>query len=117
MWLGTLHRTQSNGEERQDPGHLRDQDEDAVGFDFFNVRIPVWHRRVLSNSSLTMTKFRETNVQGLLLEVIQQAAPDAYVKRTKRAGIVNAWNDKNFAQAVRETGETAQLGQKARVMC
>jgi hypothetical protein len=43
-------------------------------------------------------------MQGLLLEVIQNAAPDAYAKRTKRQGIVNAWMDKNFAQAVRDTG-------------
>ena len=47
-------------------------------------------------------------MQGLLLEVIQEAAPDAYAKRIKRAGIVNAWNDPNFAQAVRDTGELVE---------
>ncbi len=48
---------------------------------------------------------RETNMQGLLLDVIQKEAPDAYEKRTKRQGIVNAWEDKNFANAVRATGK------------
>jgi hypothetical protein len=46
-------------------------------------------------------------VQGLLLDVIQEAAPEAYAKRTKRLGIVNAFDDENFAQAVRDTGEWA----------
>jgi nicotinamidase-related amidase len=40
-----------------------------------------------------------------LLEVIQNAAPAAYEKRVKRQGIVNAWDDNNFAQAVRNTGK------------
>ena len=49
--------------------------------------------------------YRETNMQGLLLDVIQKEAPEAYEKRTKRQGIVNAWEDKNFANAVRGTGK------------
>ena len=44
-------------------------------------------------------------MQGLLLEVIQREAPEAYEKRTQRQGIVNAWEDKNFADAVRATGK------------
>jgi nicotinamidase-related amidase len=40
-----------------------------------------------------------------LLDVIQKAAPAAYEKRTKRQGIVNAWDDPDFAQAVRTTGK------------
>ena len=48
---------------------------------------------------------RETNVQGLLLDVIQKAAPEAYENRIKRQGIVNAWDDPAFAQAVRNTGK------------
>jgi nicotinamidase-related amidase len=39
------------------------------------------------------------------LEVIQEAAPEAYDKRIKRQGIVNAWNDPAFAEAVRNTGK------------
>ena len=36
--------------------------------------------------------------------MIQKEAPDAYAKRTKRMGIVNAWQSKEFADAVRSTG-------------
>lgn len=43
-------------------------------------------------------------MQGLLLEVIQTAAPETYAQRVKRVGIVNAFMDKNFAEAVRATG-------------
>lgn len=54
---------------------------------------------------LVLTSSMETNVQGLLLDVIQEAAPQAYEKRVKRLGVVNAWNDPNFADAVRKTGK------------
>ena len=49
--------------------------------------------------------FRETNVQGLLLDSIQKVAPEAYEKRIKRRGIVNAWDDEDFAKAVRDLGK------------
>jgi nicotinamidase-related amidase len=54
---------------------------------------------------LVLTSSQEDNVQGLLLDVIQEAAPEAYAKRVKRQGIVNAMDDHNFAQAVRATGK------------
>jgi nicotinamidase-related amidase len=54
---------------------------------------------------LLLTSSMETNVQGLLLDVIQKAAPEAYEKRIKRQGVVNAWDDPAFAQAVRNTGK------------
>jgi hypothetical protein len=38
------------------------------------------------------------------MNVIQKAAPEAYARRIKREGIVNAWDDKNFAHSVRQTG-------------
>ncbi len=37
--------------------------------------------------------------------MIQKAAPEAYDKRIKRQGIVNAWDDPAFAEAVRNTGK------------
>ncbi len=37
--------------------------------------------------------------------MIQKAAPEAYEKRIKRQGVVNAWDDPAFAQAVRNTGK------------
>lgn len=44
-----------------------------------------------------LTSSQEERAQGPLL-------PEAYEKRIKRAGIVNAWNDEAFANAVRATG-------------
>ena len=44
-------------------------------------------------------------MQGLLLECIQKANPEAYAKRVKRQGVVNAWTDPAFAEAVRATGK------------
>lgn len=38
--------------------------------------------------------------------MIQKQAPEAYARRTKRMGIVNAWDSKEFADAVRATGKT-----------
>jgi nicotinamidase-related amidase len=55
---------------------------------------------------LVLTSSMETNMQGLLLEVIQKAAPEAYEKRIKRQGVVNAWDDPAFVEAVRKTGKT-----------
>lgn len=45
-------------------------------------------------------------MKGLLLGVIQKEAPEPYAKRTKRQGIVNVWQDEDFASAVRATGKT-----------
>ena len=44
-------------------------------------------------------------MQGLLLDVIQKANPEAYAARVKRLGVVNAWDDPSFAEAVRKTGK------------
>jgi hypothetical protein len=35
---------------------------------------------------------------------LQEALPEAYKNRVKRAGIVNAWADPKFSAAVRATG-------------
>jgi hypothetical protein len=104
MRLGVLHRRSSAREERQDSRHLRNQNEDAARSNFLHVRAMSCRKTPLEGKTLTGQP-RETNMQGLLLDVIQEAAPEAYAKRTKREGIVNAWMDENFAQAVRGTGE------------
>ncbi|GAQ85180.1 Isochorismatase-like hydrolases, partial [Klebsormidium nitens] len=52
-----------------------------------------------------LTSSMETNVQGLLLPEIQEALSDAYEKRVKRVGVVNAWDDEAFTAAVRATGK------------
>ncbi len=51
-----------------------------------------------------LTSSQEERAQGPLLPELQQLLPDAHEKRIKRAGIVNAWNDEAFANAVRATG-------------
>jgi nicotinamidase-related amidase len=53
---------------------------------------------------VALTSSMETNVQGLLMPAIQQALPDAYAARVKRAGIVNAMDDPNFAKSVYALG-------------
>ncbi|VFR32330.1 Nicotinamidase family protein YcaC [plant metagenome] len=52
-----------------------------------------------------LTTSQETNVQGQLLKGIQKALPEAYRNRIIRVGIVNAWDDPRFAEAVRATGK------------
>ena len=53
---------------------------------------------------VVLTSSLETEAQGLLLQEIQDALPDEYAKRVKRTGVINAWDDPNFADAVRATG-------------
>lgn len=51
-----------------------------------------------------LTSSQEENVQGPLMPELQTILPDEFAARVKRAGIVNAWNDVNFKQAVAATG-------------
>jgi len=51
-----------------------------------------------------LTSSQEDRVQGPLLPELQKILPDAFAKRVKRAGIVNAWADANFKAAVEATG-------------
>lgn len=55
---------------------------------------------------VVLTSSQETNldVQGPLMPELADILPDAYAGRIKRQGVVNAWDDENFARAVRETG-------------
>ncbi|MFG1667704.1 isochorismatase family protein [Streptomyces sp. Y7] len=53
---------------------------------------------------LVLTSSMEGHVQGPLLPELEEIAPKAFANRVKRAGIVNAMHDENFAQAVRATG-------------
>ncbi|AFY75072.1 nicotinamidase-like amidase [Synechococcus sp. PCC 7502] len=54
---------------------------------------------------LILTSSMETNFQGLLLDDIQKIAPDAYEKRIKRPGVVDAWEYEDFKKAVESTGK------------
>ncbi len=55
------------------------------------------------NIPVVLTSSQEENVQGPLMPELQDILPEAFDKRIKRAGIVNAWNDPNFKQAVEDT--------------
>lgn len=51
-----------------------------------------------------LTSSQEERLQGPLLPELATLLPDAFAARVKRAGIVNAWADKNFKTAVETTG-------------
>ncbi len=51
-----------------------------------------------------LTSSQEEQMQGPLLPELQEILPDAFEKRVKREGIVNAWADTNFKDAVEATG-------------
>jgi nicotinamidase-related amidase len=51
-----------------------------------------------------LTSSQEQNQQGPLMPELEQILPEAFAARVKRAGIVNAWNDPHFKQAVESTG-------------
>ena len=53
---------------------------------------------------IVMTSSQEDHVQGPLHPMLQQAIPNAYAARVKRAGIVNAWIDPSFVKAIEATG-------------
>ncbi len=53
---------------------------------------------------VVLTSSQETLFQGLLLPDLKELLPEAYEKRVKRAGIVDAWTDPNFVRAVEATG-------------
>lgn len=52
---------------------------------------------------VVLTSSMEEYVQGPLLPEFEQIVPDAFAKRVKRAGIVNAWDDPNFKAAIKAT--------------
>jgi nicotinamidase-related amidase len=54
---------------------------------------------------LVLTSSQEDHFQGLLLDDIQQIAPEAYAQRIKRPGVVDAWLYEPFKKAVESTGK------------
>lgn len=59
--------------------------------------------RVL-NMPVVLTSSQEERVQGPLIPQLREVLPEAFDRRIKRAGIVNAWSDGNFRDAVVRTG-------------
>lgn len=52
---------------------------------------------------IVLTSSQEDQVQGPIAPDLAKAAPEAFQNRIKRAGIVNAWDDPNFKNAVKAT--------------
>ncbi|MFB2898268.1 isochorismatase family protein [Aerosakkonemataceae cyanobacterium BLCC-F50] len=53
---------------------------------------------------LVLTTSMENHFQGLLLEDLQEIAPEAYDKRIKRPGVVDCWEYEEYKEAVVATG-------------
>ena len=53
---------------------------------------------------LVLTSSQEERFQGLLLDDLQQLAPEAYANRVKRPGVVDCWGYAPFRDAVLATG-------------
>ena len=53
---------------------------------------------------VVLTTSQEDHIQGPLPAAFKNILPEAYEARIQRAGIVNAWADPNFSEAVRKTG-------------
>lgn len=54
---------------------------------------------------LTSSQETNVNVQGRLMPELEDICPEEYAVRVKRQGVVNAWDDENFANACRNTGK------------
>jgi nicotinamidase-related amidase len=59
---------------------------------------------VESEMPLVLTTSMEDHFQGLLLDDLQELAPDAYEHRIKRPGVVDAWEYDEYKSAVIATG-------------
>lgn len=59
---------------------------------------------VESGMPLVLTSSMEDHFQGLLLDDLQELAPEAYNKRIKRPGVVDCWEYDEYKNAVLATG-------------
>ena len=72
-------------------------------------QLKMWARVIarfakLAKMPIVLTSSLETEAQGPLLPEFKEIMPDEYEARVKRTGVINAWDDPNFAEAVRKTG-------------
>ncbi|MDX2017546.1 MAG: isochorismatase family protein [Planctomycetota bacterium] len=56
------------------------------------------------NMPVVLTSSQEERVQGPLIPQLREILPEAFDRRIKRAGIVNAWADPAFRAAAIDTG-------------
>lgn len=57
------------------------------------------------NMPVVLTSSQEDRLQGPLIPELRQILPEAFERRVKRAGIVNAWADSSFRAAALATGK------------
>ncbi len=55
---------------------------------------------------IVFTSSMEEHQQGPLMPVLETIAPEAFAGRVRRPGVVNCWDDADFADACRKTGRT-----------
>jgi nicotinamidase-related amidase len=55
------------------------------------------------NMPVVLTSSQEEKFQGPIISELSQILPEAFERRIKRVGIVNAWNDPNYKKAVEAT--------------
>jgi len=55
--------------------------------------------------SVVLTSGQEDQQQGPLLPEFKEILPEEYDARIQRQGVINAWDDSAFAEAVRATGK------------
>jgi nicotinamidase-related amidase len=53
---------------------------------------------------VVMTCSQEDRIQGSIAPSLQRVLPEAYEKRIRRQGVVNAWGDPKFRKAIIDTG-------------
>jgi nicotinamidase-related amidase len=53
---------------------------------------------------IVLTSSQEDRVQGPTDERFKRIVPEAYERRIKRSGVIDAWQDPNFRRAVEATG-------------
>ncbi len=53
---------------------------------------------------VVLTSSQEDRVQGPLMPMLSEIVPEAFARRVRRTGIVNAWADSHFRDAVLATG-------------
>ncbi|MDX2131249.1 MAG: isochorismatase family protein [Planctomycetota bacterium] len=56
------------------------------------------------NMPVVLTSSQEERLQGPLIPELKQIVPEAFDRRIRRAGIVNAWTDVHFRNAAVATG-------------
>lgn len=58
----------------------------------------------IMNIPTVLTSSQEDRIQGPLMPELEQILPEAFARRVKREGVVNAWTDPAFKAAVLATG-------------